>query len=195
MTVQVAPLSGAELHAALPDLARLRITVFRDYPYLYDGTLDYEAKYLATFAAAKDAVIVAARDGDAIVGCATGSSLEDHHGEFAQPLKAAGVPLDGTFYCGESVLLPLHRGHGLGHAFFDQREAHARARGYKRSCFCAVVRPDNHPLKPKDYSPLDAFWTARGYAKLPGAFAHFGWKDVGDQASTTKPMQVWLREF
>ena len=47
----------------LPDLARLRITVFRDWPYLYDGTLDYEQEYLAKFAAAKGAVCVIARDG------------------------------------------------------------------------------------------------------------------------------------
>ena len=52
MTVRVATLAGRELAQGLPALARLRIAVFRDWPYLYDGTLTYEEKYLARFAAA-----------------------------------------------------------------------------------------------------------------------------------------------
>ncbi len=193
--LQVAPLSGDELADALPDLARLRIDVFRAFPYLYDGSLDYEAKYLSAFAAAKDAVIIAARDEGRVVGCATGSSFDGHHDAFAEPLRQAGVDPATTFYCGESVLLGSHRGRGLGHAFFDLREAHARARGYRRACFCAVVRNTDHPARPADYSPLDRFWTQRGYRKLPDTFARFSWKDVGENAETEKLMQVWLREF
>ena len=34
--------SGAALEHYVPELARLRIEVFRDFPYLYDGDYDYE---------------------------------------------------------------------------------------------------------------------------------------------------------
>jgi len=34
--------SGPALLPYIPELARLRIEVFRDFPYLYDGSLDYE---------------------------------------------------------------------------------------------------------------------------------------------------------
>ncbi|MFP5511018.1 MAG: GNAT family N-acetyltransferase, partial [Alphaproteobacteria bacterium] len=40
--IRVAALTGAGLEAALDDVARLRIAVFRDWPYLYDGDLAYE---------------------------------------------------------------------------------------------------------------------------------------------------------
>jgi GNAT superfamily N-acetyltransferase len=193
--MHVSTLSVPDLQAALTDLARLRIAVFRDYPYLYDGALDYEAAYLSRFASARDAIIVAAREGDAIVGCATGSALDETHADFAAPLAAAGINPASTFYFGESVLLPAYRGKGIGHAFFDQREAHARAAGYKRACFCAVIRPDGHPMKPAGYSPLDAFWTGRRYSRLPGAITHFPWTDIGESTSSPKPMQVWLRSF
>jgi GNAT superfamily N-acetyltransferase len=193
--LHIAPLSGAELAEALPALARLRIEVFRAFPYLYDGTLDYEANYLSTFAQSRDAVIVVASDGGEIVGCATGSALDTNHAELIAPLAAAGIDLGSTFYCGESVLLPAYRGRGIGHAFFDQREAHARAHGYARACFCAVARPEEHPLKPQGYSPLDAFWRARGYAPLPGAVARFGWTDVGEAGPSDKPMQFWMRDL
>ena len=49
MTVTVRPLTGAEFDAAIPALANLRIQIFRVFPYLYDGDLAYEEKYLARF--------------------------------------------------------------------------------------------------------------------------------------------------
>ena len=64
MALDVTPLFGEQIKSVLDDLARLRMTVFRDWPYLYDGTLEYEEQYLAKLAAAKDAVCVVARDGD-----------------------------------------------------------------------------------------------------------------------------------
>jgi hypothetical protein len=44
--VTVRALTGPELEAALDGVASLRIAVFRDWPYLYDGSLDYEREYL-----------------------------------------------------------------------------------------------------------------------------------------------------
>jgi GNAT superfamily N-acetyltransferase len=191
--VIVAALTGKALTAALPALARLRMEVFAAFPYLYDGTAEYEADYLATFAQCRDAIVVAARDGDRIVGCATGSALATSYEEAIAPLAAAGVDIETTFYCGESVLLAAYRGRGLGHAFFDHREAQARACGYRRACFFAVIRPDDHPRRPADYRPLDAFWRARGYAPMPGVIGHFAWKDHDETAESDKPMQFWMR--
>jgi len=193
MSLTITPLTGDALADALDDLARLRIAVFRDYPYLYDGSLDYEAKYLREFAQGKDGIIVAAKDGARIIGCATGSALATHHGPLQQPFRARGYDIDTIFYCGESVLLPAYRGRGIGHAFFDHREAHARRCGYTLSTFCAVIRPDDHPLKPAGYRPLDGFWEKRGYCKAKGLTTHFGWKDIDEDAETKKPMQFWLK--
>jgi GNAT superfamily N-acetyltransferase len=195
MAVTVALLTGPALASALDDLARLRIAVFRDFPYLYEGTRDYEEKYLQLFARGKDGIIVAARDGDRIVGCATGSALATHHGPLQEPFKKAGADIDSIFYCGESVLLPDYRGQGIGHAFFDHREAHAKARGYNVSTFCGVIRPADHASRPADYQPLDPFWMKRGYRKADGFIAHFSWKDVGQQEQTDKPMQFWLKDL
>ena len=75
MSVRVAPLTGAAMAGALPALARLRIAVFRDWPYLYDGTLAYEQGYLDKFSRSPGAVIVAAYDGEQIVGAATASPM------------------------------------------------------------------------------------------------------------------------
>ena len=192
LNVEVA--TGPALLAALPDLARLRIAVFRDFPYLYDGTLGNEEAYLAKFAAGPGAVCVLARDGSTIVGASTGAPLVEHEEEFAAPYRTQGYDVTKLFYCSESVLLGSHRGHGLGHAFFDAREAHARALGgFTHSTFSSVVRPLDHPLRPTDYRPLDAFWTKRGYAKADGIVGSYTWKDIDQPLETPKAMQFWIK--
>jgi GNAT superfamily N-acetyltransferase len=194
MALEVTSLCGEEIGSVLPDLARLRIVVFRDWPYLYDGTIAYEESYLAKLAAAKGAVCVIARDGNEIVGASTAAPMIEHADEFAEPFERAGYDLAEIFYCGESVLLKSHRGHGLGHAFFDQREAHARKLGgFTHSTFCRVVRPEDHPLKPADYRPLDGFWRKRGYAPVEGLVATYDWKDIDRAAETAHQMQFWMK--
>lgn len=96
---------------------------------------------------------------------------------------------------GESVLLPEYRGKGLYKAFFTGREAHALKLGYTWSAFCGVVRPDDHPLKPKDHLPLDDIWRRFGYAPRPELVARFTWKDIDEPSPTPKPMRFWLKDL
>lgn len=192
MTPEIRILTGASLADALDDVARLRIAVFRDWPYLYDGDLTYERDYLAAYQS-PGAVVVAVLDRGRVIGAATGAPMRHHAEEFAAAFAGRPEALDQIFYCAESVLLPDYRGQGLGHAFFDAREAHARNLGHRYSAFCSVMRPADHPARPAEYRPLDGFWQKRGYAPLPGVIAHFDWKDIGDPAPTRKSLQFWMR--
>jgi len=195
MSLTISVVTKDEIAGVLPDLARLRIEVFRDFPYLYDGDLDYEQRYLQRFSQARGAVIVVARDGVEIVGAATGAPLAEVEPEFAAPFVARGDDIGCIFYCAESVLLTRYRGQGVGHAFFDHREAQARSLGAEMSCFCSVIRALDYPARPADYRPLDGFWRKRGYAPLEGATVSFDWKDCGEAAETTKKLQLWSRLF
>ena len=191
--IRVARLTGADLVAALPDVARLRIEVFRDFPYLYDGDLAYEEQYLQVYRDSDAAIVVGAFDGDRLIGAATGTPMEDHADEFGAALAGTGIGLEQIFYCAESVLLPDYRGQGIGHRFFDLREDHARRLGYTHCAFCGVLRPDDHPLRPEGYRPLDGFWRKRGYAPVDGAVAQFRWKDIDQPEETDHALQFWMR--
>ncbi|WP_371054599.1 MULTISPECIES: GNAT family N-acetyltransferase [unclassified Rhodosalinus] len=193
--MRVETLTGEALERALDDVARLRIEVFRAFPYLYDGDFDYERRYLEVYRESERAVLVGAFDGDRLVGAATGTPMTDHADDFAAAFEGTGLDLSSLFYCAESVLLPAYRGQGVGHRFFDLREAHARRLGYAKVCFCGVLRPADHPLRPADHAPLDPFWRKRGYAPLPGVVAHFSWKDTDQPEETEKPLQFWMREL
>jgi GNAT superfamily N-acetyltransferase len=183
---------GEEIADVLDDLARLRVRVFRDWPYLYDGDAEYERGYLSRYAKG-DSIVVAAHAGGEMVGAATGMPLSDHADDFAAAFEGTGIDMKDVFYCAESVLLTGYRGQGAGHAFFDRREAHAKRLGFGKVAFCGVVRPGDHPARSEGYRPLDGFWRARGYAPLDGVVAHFGWRDIGAAEETDKPLQFWMR--
>ena len=191
----VRALKGDDLDAALDDIARLRISVFRDWPYLYDGTQAFERSYLSSYRANPEALLVAAFDGKTLIGASTSTRMEDHAEAFATPFKPVGIALTQIVYGPESAVLPPYRGLGLGHRFFELREAHARRLGRTHVAFAAVRRPDTHPARPATFRSNDAFWTAQGYAPLPGVVAEFGWKDLGDKVESAKLLQFWMRQL
>ncbi|MFO1037784.1 MAG: GNAT family N-acetyltransferase [Geminicoccaceae bacterium] len=194
--IRIERLSGADLIRLLPDLARLRITVFRDFPYLYEGSQAYEEKYVRTYAENEGSVVVAAFDGDKVVGASTGVPLIREPDSVQAPFVERGMDPASVFYFGESVLLKSHRGHGIGVRFFEEREAHARALGgFERTCFCGVVRPADHPRRPPDYVPLNDFWRKRGYRPMEGFIGHITWKDLDEAEASPKPMQFWTKEI
>ena len=193
--IDVRALRGSDLEAALDEVAQLRITVFRDWPYLYDGTLDYERQYLESYRDNPGALLVGAFHEGRLVGASTSTPMEDHAPEFAAPFRDLGIPLEKILYGAESVLLRPYRGIGLGHRFIDLREAHARALGRTHVAFCSVIRPEDHPARPAVYRTNDAFWRGRGYETLPGVVARFSWKDLGEAEETEKELQFWMREL
>lgn len=192
--LKIQSVSGEALKDYIPALAALRIRVFREFPYLYDGDLAYEEEYLNTYVQAPDSVIVLVFDGDEVVGASTAIPMANETVEFKQPFIDAGYNPNGIFYCGESVLLPQYRGQGVGVAFFEQREAHAaKLGGFTHSCFCAVERPEDHPRRPADYEPLDRFWQKRGYHKTPELATTYSWKDLDEAEQSAKPMTFWMK--
>ncbi len=196
MSFHVTTVKGEGIKPYIKDLARLRIHIFRDFPYLYEGNLHYEEKYLSTYLKSNESIIVLVKDGATVVGASSAMPMESETMEVQTPFIRAGIPPTEVFYFGESLLMKEYRGKGFGHAFFDEREARARSlERFRHTAFCAVVRPDDHPLKPADYIPLDAFWTKRGYTKRPDMITHFTWQDIDKERETAKPMVFWTKEL
>ena len=192
--MQIKIVHGKAVTPHIADLARLRTDVFRAFPYLYEGSEDYEATYLATYAQSPESLFVLALDGERIVGASTGVPMTDAAEVFQVPFVKAGMDPAKVFYFGESVLLSGYRGRGLGVRFFEEREAYARRLGRFDWCaFCAVERPRDHPLRPADYVPLDEFWANRGYKHRADLRTMLAWQDIGEEDEAEKPMSFWLK--
>jgi len=184
---------GAQAERWLGEVAALRIAVFRDWPYLYAGDLDYEREYLATYTRSPDSVFVLAFAGQKVIGASTGLPLSDETPAFQAPFVARGLSVSDVFYFGESVLVSEYRGRGLGHAFFDRREAHARSLGrFAFTAFASVDRAEDDPRRPPGHRTNDAFWTKRGYTRQPQMQMQLDWDEIG-VGGTNHWLTFWLR--
>ena len=195
MSLSVLSYTNAEAMAFLPELAKLRIEVFREYPYLYEGNLEYELAYLASFVHTSEVVLVVAFDGKNVVGVSTGMPLSGQPDEVQQPWMAAEQPISDVFYLSESVLKKEWRGQGIGVRFFEERERWARHLGFSYAAFCAVIRPADDPWKPEGYVPLDAFWQHRGYQRMEGYVCQMRWQMIYETAETNKALQFWRKDL
>ncbi|WP_051540807.1 hypothetical protein [Ahrensia sp. 13_GOM-1096m] len=193
--LEIHPITHSDFHHYIDDLAYLRMRVFREWPYLYDGDMDYERTYLRSYVDNERTFMVGAFYAGDIVGASTAMPLADHDEAFAAPLRSAGYDISQVFYLAESVLLLAFRGLGAGRQFFEQREAEAVRQGFHQAVFSAVIRNADAPEKPQDYVPLDAFWQRLGYGQLADIKGSFPWKDLGDKEETEKPMAFWMKSL
>lgn len=196
MDIVYTPVPGSKLSPYLDDLAHLRITVFREFPYLYDGNAAYEKKYLEVYLKSHRSMVILARAGSRIIGASTCIPLEDEDDAFKKPFLENGYRPETILYFGESVILPEFRGKGSGAHFFKLREAHAQMviPDLHHTAFCAVNRPENHPLRPENYSPLHRFWRHQGYTETSFC-TQLPWKDIDQPAETFKELAFWLKAW
>jgi GNAT superfamily N-acetyltransferase len=192
--IELRTLTGAALAPHLASVARLRVEVFAEWPYLYEGQEGYEERYLRSYADSPGAAVVLALDGENAVGAATCQPMAEAAAPVREAFARAGLDAARFCYFGESVLRAAYRGQGLGVGFFAAREAHARALGLTHAAFCAVVRNPADPRRPAGYTPLDAFWRKRGYTHNPMLTCVFRWAEPGDGGRETPHMlSFWTR--
>ena len=195
MDFEIHRVTGKGVLDYLEDAARLRLEVFREFPYLYAGDVESERDYLGHYGGCPRSVFVLAIGDGRVVGVSTGLPLAEADESFQAPFTEAGMPVVEWFYCGESVLDRAWRGKGIGHRFFDEREEHARELELRKTCFCSVVRAPDHPLCPAGYRPNDLFWSKRDYVKQPGLRARLAWKQVDSGTEeVANELVFWTRE-
>jgi GNAT superfamily N-acetyltransferase len=196
-SLRVECLHGADILPHIEAISRLRLEIFHDFPYLYNQSVELEQKYLSIiYANAEDSIAVLAFDGKELVGASLARALvHPWKTDGAEAIfSAQSYSAEKVYYLSDSVLRPAYRGQGLGVRFFKEREQYALSLNkFDYFCFCSVLRPEDHPLRPASYQPLAGFWHKRGYAPKEALQVKFSWQDVGSEAISEKTMQYWLK--
>lgn len=192
-TYSIKTLKGREILPYIKDLANLRMELFREYPYRYDGSLEYERDYLNTYINSNDATMIVAFYGDKVIGASTGIQLEHE----VEPLKMAynDENLTKLFYVGELLIKPKHRASNIFIPILKALREAARSHQCNKMIFCVIDRPENDPKKPKDYLPLDKLWTYFNCKKNPSKSATLYWKEIDEKDESPKKLIFWERKI
>lgn len=188
-------LTGAAIADVLEDLATLRLDIFREYPYLYEGRREDELNYLGTYAKTPDACVILAYDGMTVIGAVTGMPLVHEDAQLLDAFAGTTIPLEEIYYVGELLFRSAFRNCGLGQKLLARLESHIHSLGHYRTLTCATVElPADHPLRPHDYIPITRFLARTGFVRLPGVTTHFTWLET-DGVKRDHPMQFWSKDL
>jgi len=191
-------MTGAAIAPHIPEVAELRIRLFRAFPYLYEGSLDYERRYLEGYTREPRATLIRVLDGDRLVGVATAvplASASDIVAEAPRLFAQAGYDPATFYYYAEILVDPAYRGRGVAKLVYAERERLARQWGYRNLCLAVVKRPADHPLKPKDYVSPERIWQRDGFVRTGIEFAYH-WPTIqpdGMVVDQDNPMIFWVK--
>lgn len=179
---------GAEINAVLNDLAALRIRIFREYPYRYEGKMDYEQKYLQYYGADKDGLVVLLRNADGTaIGAATGLPARGNWSD--DSLKVFG---NDAYYWGEFILDRNYRGKGCGSRLYKAMSAEISKLGYTTIGIYMIVTSPDDPARPADYLDMSDFARNHGFTKIPGATEEWEWVPLGETVAKPHTLQAWI---
>jgi GNAT superfamily N-acetyltransferase len=188
-------LTGTAIAGILDEVAMLRLEIFQEYPYLYQGRREDELTYLGTYAESPDACVILAYHEQAVVGAVAGMPLIHEDAQMRDAFAGTTFPHNEVYYVGELLFRPAYRNCGLGQKLLDRLESRIRSLGRYRHLTCATVeRPDDHPLRPRDYTPITRFLARTGFVRLSGVTTHFIWRET-DSVKRDHPMQFWIKEL
>lgn len=191
--IHVRAFSGSALRTYVHSIAKLRMDVFQEYPFFEVPDLYKEMHCLQRYTSSKEAIGVLVFDHSTVVGVSLGIPLLLERSEIQEPIRSRFGDITSYYFFGESLLLKPYRNRGVGHHFFDVREAHvAHFQKYRHICFLDPLRPEIDALKPPDCLSLHDFWRKRGYAHYPDLCCHLSWKDLHTKCITEKTLTFWI---
>lgn len=195
-SIEYKSLSGEEARDYLEELASMRISFFRAFPYLYDGTIEYEKQYLEKYFKSENSHIVIAFENSQIIGFCSSIPLLKEEPAIQNPLISKNEPLEDYLYIGEIILSEKYRGQGIARKLFEIQELYAKKNGFSKAMLITVNREVNDNNKPLNYKDLDSVWKTFGYQKLKNDFVEMCWPRVDKKGENLcNKLSIWIKNL
>lgn len=193
-------LQGRDIEPHIDAVSHLRTKLFREFPYLYEGSIAYEKDYIKGYLSDNKSLFVVAFDGDSIVGAITGIPLASESEVIvgaADLFRACDIDPSVYYYIGEGVVLPAYRDAKTALAMYKLMLNQIKQwKIFNKLCFVAVEREENHPLRPKNYSSLVPVFKRLGYKKTDITFS-YNWPTIqtnGSVKDAENELTFWVNE-
>jgi len=180
---RVISLKGKEIEPYLPQIIDLHLTVFKEPPYLYEGTREEYAPWMQIYADSKDGIACLLFDGKELVGAATGLPLKEMPGEWLKNFKG---PLERIFYLGEEVILEKYRRKHLGAQLYDQFEKMIPP-FFDTISFARI----QEPIEP----PLNFILRERGFLEHKDRDVELLWRDARSKEIVPHKLIYWTKQL
>lgn len=99
LTIRV--LSGSQAKQYCKDMTQIRLLVYKEFPYLYQGTFECEAEYLETYFKSPNATVLLVFDHDKVVGFSSSIPLAEEVDDLKEPFIKKGLDLKNYLYINE----------------------------------------------------------------------------------------------
>lgn len=183
--------SGNEARRYSQQMASVYINIFKEFPYLYEGSIvECEKDYLERYFISKHSIISLVFNGERIIGASASLPL-DAVEEIKSAFLKKQVDTRKFLYIGGTVIEEPFRNLKLIKKISRSHETHARNNGYSQIAFVAVRRDPSHPLRPIGYRPLEPIWQHLGYALIEGIEVRDKWKQIDTHQEEENSLDIW----
>jgi hypothetical protein len=158
---------GSECDKFKEFMIDLRVTLYRDYPYLYEADRKEEAEYMHWFLNLPKTFVAIAFCKEKPIAFVAGSDFTDFSEHFKgsiEEFEKAGLVPSNYFYIADDLFEPEHPQQEILSTLVHLMEI--RVNEQNNYMFCWITEEhDSHPLKPENYKSASALWEKLGYQK------------------------------
>ena len=182
-TTRFAVLRGAQIEPYIRQIVDLHLAVFKELPYLYDGTVEEYWPVIKLYADSAEGIACLLFDGETLVGAATGAPLNAMPKAYQTPFQG---PIGEIFYLGEEVLLGGYRGQHYGAQLYHQF-VRAIPGSFKTIAFCRIEESAD--------PPFNAVLRKHGFVEQKDKVVEFLWRNVGSKEEIPHKMVYWIKDL
>lgn len=195
MDLEFVSLRGKLIEEYLEQIAVLRLEALQEFPYLYEGKINFEKDFLKTYSESSNSLIEIVKDENEVVGVTSCIPLSEESDEMQRMYTNQGYDVRRIFFFGESLILPKYRSEDIYREFFKRMEEHIIdvQPTSEFAVFGSIKRSKNHSLYNEEYKKLTDFWTTLGFKEDRKLFLEFKWKDINKKSESVKKMVFWKK--
>lgn len=187
-------LKGSEAIPYLNKLMEIRLLFYRDYPYLYDGSIEDEENYLRIWSNSENTLLVVAKRNDKVVGVIIGLPFSESPEENKQAFQNLETSPEDLFYLGDNIVIQeLKVGNVQKQMYHQFERAVKQLKKYKEIVVCEIERDVNDPKKIANDTFYEFSWNAQGFIREPNQIVNFTWKEIGDSKISNHHMVFWRK--
>ncbi len=191
--VQTQILKGQETTRYISDLATLRISYFREYPYFYQVNPSAEKEYLETYSISPNTLFVVA--GEESIGILTGCPLTESAEHYQRPFIDNNRDLDKVFCLGEFVFQNGYENEIIQKKMYKQLEEQIQKEQiYNQILVYELVQLENE-FAPPGYVSIEEFWNKMGFIKQDDLTFSIPWEDSRTNRVVDHSLVAWLKNI